>query len=643
MATTHHASALLAFPNEVLDDILSQLITSIPPDPAHTTSRKSTQLQALETVSLVSKKWRAVALRRLVAKLVVRSGKKARAIVHSLTSGDLGGLVKEIEFGGSVDVVALLSLTTRLNIRRLRQVDFVRFRQRDVATLSTLTFLASVETLDVKPHQFDINLELMATFIPLFTNLRYLRLTIITTPKSPQFTSPPPTHPFLHTLALHLQSPSNLIATLLSLISLPTPGTIKRFELASWAKPLDLDRLMSQVGPGLETLVLRSLEGGVLETLPSYTKLVTLQVFEIWEPDHAILLLSNLPDNVATLRLAHGHIHLLNAMKTTPKPAGLLILEMDTTHEEELQDMVGEFIAYGIEVVFVFSTVNGVDVALDFFLPPGASKDNPAPILVWFHGGGLIQGSRKVIWPHLLSAPAKHSLCVVAPDYRLAPQTRMGGILADVAAAMAYVRSPAFLAATNYSCDQSKIIVSGGSAGGWLALLAGTGIGFEACGIAPPAKPLAIAAIYPISDLEDPFWKTKQHPVSYFPRVIEAKEMQAFLDADGAETSSSSPDSARSSFYTYMVQEGILADLLLGGTGIDPKAFSVAPALASGKFTAPPTFVVHGTIDDKVPLQQAIDVVKVLEAKGVKHEFEFDREESITMDRMYSFIKDVLQ
>ena len=40
--------------------------------------------------------------------------------------------------------------------------------------------------------------------------------------------------------------------------------------------------------------------------------------------------------------------------------------------------------------------------------------------------------------------------------------------------------------------------------GGWLALLTGMGIGFEACGISPPAPPTSIAAIYPISDLNDP-------------------------------------------------------------------------------------------------------------------------------------------
>lgn len=39
----------------------------------------------------------------------------------------------------------------------------------------------------------------------------------------------------------------------------------------------------------------------------------------------------------------------------------------------------------------VFSSVDVVDVSLDFYLPAGASKASPVPILVWWHGGGLIQ------------------------------------------------------------------------------------------------------------------------------------------------------------------------------------------------------------------------------------------------------------
>ncbi|KAM0750260.1 alpha/beta-hydrolase [Meredithblackwellia eburnea MCA 4105] len=294
----------------------------------------------------------------------------------------------------------------------------------------------------------------------------------------------------------------------------------------------------------------------------------------------------------------------------------------------------------------IFSSPGGVDIGLDYYLPDQASKERPAPILIWWHGGGLLQGSRKAIWKHLTDSPKLRNYCVVSGDYRLAPQSRLPDIMEDIASLMAYVRSPTFLEKTGGVVDQSKIIVSGGSAGGWLALLAGTGVGFAACGLASPATPTAIAAIYPISDLNDPFWSTKQHPVSYYPRVIPEEEMKEYLDPTTAKRSWNKAEETRSNFYHYMVQEGILAKLLLDGTGISPSEFSIAPQLLTGKFNIPPTFMVHGSIDDKVPLQQALDVDAALEKLNIPHELEvrqgldhlFDKDPEEKMDRMYAFL-----
>lgn len=108
------------------------------------------------------------------------------------------------------------------------------------------------------------------------------------------------------------------------------------------------------------------------------------------------------------------------------------------------------------------------------------------------------------------AAPEKHGLAFISADYRLAPQVKLPQILEDIKSAMTFILSPEFAEATGGRINASKLVVSGGSAGGWLALLAGTGVGFKACGIEPPAAPSAVAAIYPISDLLDPFWNTKQ-------------------------------------------------------------------------------------------------------------------------------------
>ncbi|GAA5957293.1 hypothetical protein JCM21900_000801, partial [Sporobolomyces salmonicolor] len=246
----------------------------------------------------------------------------------------------------------------------------------------------------------------------------------------------------------------------------------------------------------------------------------------------------------------------------------------------------------------VFRSVDGVDIELDFILPPDASKENPAGMLVWWHGGGLLQGSRKSIPPHLLAAPSQHNLCLISPDYRLAPQTRLPSILSDIAALLSFIRSPAFVEHPHVDgkVDPGRVVVSGASAGGWLALMAGLAVGFDAAGVERPERVQGVAAIYPISNLEDPFWTSKQYPVSYLSRIIEREEVAEYLDPSAPPTSFSEPGSRRNKFYDYMIQEALLPSLLLEGTGVDPKEFSIARAVREGKTIEPlpPVYLIHG-------------------------------------------------
>lgn len=208
------------------------------------------------------------------------------------------------------------------------------------------------------------------------------------------------------------------------------------------------------------------------------------------------------------------------------------------------------------EVVFK-TTKDKQSVKADVIIPSTAStSQKPLPVLVWWHGGGLLQGTRKGTAPHLQNAPEKHNVIVVSADYRLAPQVRMPEILSDAGDVLSWIQSKEFATLTNDKADQSKVFVSGSSAGGWLALLTASGLGFKECGLTPPPKPAGCIAIYPISDLKDSFWNTKQHPVTYFPRVIDGeKELGENLDPKSAVLTSSALDSPRSVFYHYMIQE----------------------------------------------------------------------------------------
>ena len=66
---------------------------------------------------------------------------------------------------------------------------------------------------------------------------------------------------------------------------------------------------------------------------------------------------------------------------------------------------------------------------------------------------------------HWESASSKHGLCTVSADYRLAPQVRFPAIMQACANVMSFLRSEEFGKATEGRVDQSKICVSGGSAG----------------------------------------------------------------------------------------------------------------------------------------------------------------------------------
>jgi acetyl esterase/lipase len=108
----------------------------------------------------------------------------------------------------------------------------------------------------------------------------------------------------------------------------------------------------------------------------------------------------------------------------------------------------------------------------------------------------------------------------ISLDYRLAPQTRLPSILADTLSAISFITSPssAFAKAIEGRLDTSRLVVSGSSAGGWLALMVGTGAGFKECGLQEPfgresgrGKLLkGVVGIYPITGLEDPFWTEKK-------------------------------------------------------------------------------------------------------------------------------------
>lgn len=132
-------------------------------------------------------------------------------------------------------------------------------------------------------------------------------------------------------------------------------------------------------------------------------------------------------------------------------------------------------------------------------------------------------------------------------------------------------------------------------------MLVSSGLGFEKMGIPliPGAKERVRGTIpiYPISDITQPFWRTKQRPLSYLGgRVIDGpRELGAALDPGAPKVASSPPGSSRNNFYHWMVQEALLEELLLSGTGLKGEDVAIARGLKEEEIDMPHTLIFHGT------------------------------------------------
>ena len=101
----------------------------------------------------------------------------------------------------------------------------------------------------------------------------------------------------------------------------------------------------------------------------------------------------------------------------------------------------------------------------DIYLPQGAEN---APVIVLVHGGGFLFGDQgmDIIRPVIAKALEK-GCAVVSVDYRKSSEAAFPGALADVKAAVRFVKAHA----GDYGWDADRVVVWGESAGAYLSLM----------------------------------------------------------------------------------------------------------------------------------------------------------------------------
>ncbi|MEL6427975.1 MAG: alpha/beta hydrolase [Planctomycetota bacterium] len=101
---------------------------------------------------------------------------------------------------------------------------------------------------------------------------------------------------------------------------------------------------------------------------------------------------------------------------------------------------------------------------LDVYRP--ARAEGPAPLIVFFYGGGWKDGT-KDDYEFVASSFAREGYVVVVPDYRLYPDVVFPAFAEDAAAAVAWVQAEA----ERLGGDPARLVLMGHSAGAHLAAL----------------------------------------------------------------------------------------------------------------------------------------------------------------------------
>ena len=255
---------------------------------------------------------------------------------------------------------------------------------------------------------------------------------------------------------------------------------------------------------------------------------------------------------------------------------------------------------------FVYREVEGLKIQLDVHRDATAEV---RPTLVWIHGGALLMGDRRGLPKNLLELCRTDRFALVSIDYRLAPQAKLPDIVSDVKEALRWVREKG---PGEAQLDPKRLVVAGGSAGGYLTLMTGL--------IADP-KPAALVAYWGYGDVDgDWYVKPSEHYRKTVTLYTREQALEGLSEALVTGPADRAQAETRSRYYHYLRQNGLWTREV---TGFDPDkdrakldpfcpVRNVTPAY-------PPTLLVHGREDTDVPYDLSAAMAKEFERHKVEH------------------------
>lgn len=255
-----------------------------------------------------------------------------------------------------------------------------------------------------------------------------------------------------------------------------------------------------------------------------------------------------------------------------------------------------------VKATVPFREVGGHQILADVYRPEG---DAVRPVIVWIHGGALIMGSREGVHPQVRELAEQKGYAIVSIDYRLAPETRLPELISDIEAAFQWIAGDG---AKQFHLDPQRIVVAGGSAGGYLTLVTGYRV---------TPRPRALVSLFGYGDLIGEWYSTPSPHPRHNPRKISREEAEQ--QTDGAVISDARERKGNGGIiYLYYRQNGIWPEQV-SGFNRETIAERIAPYEPVRNVTAdyPPTLLIHGTSDTDVPFEQSTLMAEQLQKHGV--------------------------
>lgn len=251
---------------------------------------------------------------------------------------------------------------------------------------------------------------------------------------------------------------------------------------------------------------------------------------------------------------------------------------------------------------FVYKTVGPTRIEAEVYRRNGSQ---PRPAIAWIHGGALIMGSRHSVPKDIVELARANNYVLISLDYRLAPEVKLPEIVEDVKDAFRWLQGEG---ATRCNLDPNKILVAGGSAGGYLTMMTG---------ICVQPRPKALVAYWGYGDVDGPWYIEPSAHYRQQPLVEKADALAAV----GQGVLTGSGGRPRGTYYLYLRQNGLWTREV---SGFDPRTerSKLDPYCPVRNITAsyPPILMIHGTADTDVPYQESADMAVELKKHGVPHE-----------------------